>query len=235
VTQTETRRIGLRFENIDKRYGGLYALRRVSLEIEPGECVALAGRNGSGKTTLLRIAAQLVRPSAGKLTFSPAAQSAAPSATKNTGFVAHATMVYDELTAEENLLLFARLLEIPDPTRRVESLLRDVGLFERRDSLVRTFSRGMRQRVAIARALLHDPSVLLLDEPGTGLDPQGVSWLAETLWRRHGAGSTILMSLHGESEISGLATRGIRLDAGTVVADTRTGASLRSILTFANA
>jgi heme exporter protein A len=234
VTQTEARRIGLRFENIDKRYGGLYALRRVSLEIAPGECVALAGRNGSGKTTLLRIAAQLVRPSAGKLAFSPAKMQG-PSATKNTGFVAHATMVYDELTAEENLLLFARLLEIPEPAKRVELLLRDVGLFERRESLVRTFSRGMRQRVAIARALLHEPSVLLLDEPGTGLDPQGVNWLAETLRRLSNAGSTILMSLHGESEISALATRAIRLDAGAVVADTRAGASLRSILTFANA
>ena len=234
MTQAETRRIGLRLENIDKRYGGLYALRRVSLEIAPGECVAFAGRNGSGKTTLLRIAAQLVRPSAGKLTFSDAPM--VPGlATKNTGFVAHATMVYDELTAEENLLLFARLLEIPQPSRRVESLLREVGLFERRDSLVRTFSRGMRQRVAIARALLHEPSVLLLDEPATGLDPQGVGWLAETLRRLRDAGSTILMSLHGESEISALATRAIRLDAGAVVADTRTGASLRSILTFANA
>ena len=234
MTQGEERRIGLRFENIDKRYGGLYALRRVSLEIAPGECVALAGRNGSGKTTLLRIAAQLVRPSAGNLAFSPG-QMQGPSAAKNTGFVAHATMVYDELTAEENLLLFARLLEIPEPSKRAASLLREVGLFERRDSLVRTFSRGMRQRVAIARALLHEPSVLLLDEPGTGLDPQGVSWLAETLRRLRDAGSTILMSLHGESEISALATRAIRLDAGAVVADTRTGASFRSILTFASA
>ncbi len=234
MTPAEARRIGLRFENIDKRYGGLYALRRVSLEIAPGECVALAGRNGSGKTTLLRIAAQLARPSAGKLTFSPAQTEAAPTA-KNTGFVAHATMVYDELTAEENLLLFARLLEIPEPAKRVESLLRDVGLFERRDSLVRTFSRGMRQRVAIARALLHEPSVLLLDEPGTGLDPQGVGWLADTLRRLRDAGSTILMSLHGESEISALATRAIRLDAGAVVADTRSGGNLRSILTFADA
>lgn len=234
MTQAETPRIGLRFENIDKRYGGLYALRRVSLEVAPGECVALAGRNGSGKTTLLRVAAQLVRPSAGKLTFSPA-QTGAGRATKDTGFVAHATMVYDELTAEENLLLFAQLLEIAEPVKRVELLLRDVGLIGRRDSLVRTFSRGMRQRVAIARALLHEPSVLLLDEPGTGLDPQGVSWLAGTLRRLRDAGSTILMSLHGESEISALATRAIRLDAGAVVADTRTGASLRSILTFANA
>ncbi len=232
MTPQAARPIGLRLENIDKRYGGLYALRRVSLEIASGECVAFAGRNGSGKTTLLRVVAQLVRPSAGKLTF-PLPQNGAASAQKNTGFVAHATMVYDELTAEENLLLFARLLEIPEPACRVESLLRDVGLFERRDSLVRTFSRGMRQRVAIARALLHEPSVLLLDEPATGLDPQGVSWLAATLRRLRDAGSTILMSLHGESEISALATRGIRLDAGSIVADTQAGASLQSILSLA--
>lgn len=225
---------GLRFDNIEKRYGGLYALRGVSFEVAPGECVVLAGRNGSGKTTLLRIAAQLVRPSSGKLSF-PFANADGASAQKNTGFVAHATMVYDELTAEENLLLFARLQGIAEPARRVENLLRDVVLFDRRDSLVRTFSRGMRQRMAIARVLLHEPAILLLDEPATGLDPQGVRWLGETLRRLRDAGRTVLMSLHGESAISSLATRAIRLDAGSVIADTRTGASVHSILTFADA
>jgi len=223
---------GIRFEKIDKRYGGLYALRRVSLEISAGECVALAGRNGSGKTTLLRIAARLARPSTGIVTFVDRAKGVAAERVQM-GFVGHATMVYDELTAEENLLLFARLLGITEPAARTETLLGEVGLSDRRSSLVRTFSRGMRQRVAIARALLNEPAVLLLDEPATGLDPQGVTWLAETLQGMRDAGRTILMSLHGESEISTLATRAIRLEAGSILSDTKTGGSLHSILTFA--
>lgn len=225
---------GLRFEDIDKRYGGLYALRRVSLTIAPGECVVFAGRNGSGKTTLLRIAAQLVRPTRGSISFSCPSGDGEAGAVRP-GFVAHATMVYDELSAEENLLLFARLQGTRQPASRVSALLAEVGLSERRASLVRTFSRGMRQRVAIARALLHEPAILLMDEPATGLDPQGVSWLAEALRRLRDSGRTILMSLHGESEISSLGTRAIRVDAGAIAADTRTGATFRSILTFADA
>ena len=226
--------VGIRFENIAKRYGGLYALRHVTLEIAAGECVVLAGRNGSGKTTLLRIAARLVRPSSGSLTFLHYKTDGIAELSQ-TGFVSHATMIYDELTAEENLLLFARLLEIAEPSARTQTLLAEVGLADRRSSLVRTFSRGMRQRMAIARALLNEPSVLLLDEPATGLDPQGVSWLAGTLRQMRDAGCTILMSLHGESELSALATRAVRLEAGSVIADTRTGASLPSILAFAGA
>jgi ABC-type multidrug transport system ATPase subunit len=201
---------GLRLENIEKRYGGLYALRKVSLAVAPGECVVMAGRNGSGKTTLLRIAAQLVRPTKGAVSFIDG-------------------------TRDENLVLFAKLQEVPQPEGRVAGLLGQVGLEERQNSLVRTFSRGMRQRVAIARALLHDPAVLLLDEPATGLDPEGVRWLAGALRGLRDAGRTIVMSLHGESEISSLGTRAIRLDAGAITADTRTGATFRTILAFADA
>jgi heme exporter protein A len=224
---------GLRFENIDKRYGGLYALRRVTFEVTAGECVVLAGRNGSGKTTLLRIAAQIVRPTGGKLSF----PGASADATRNgrPGYVAHTTMVYDELTAEENLILFAKLQNVDQPAARSEELLREVGLYERRASPVRTFSRGMRQRIAIARALIHRPSVLLLDEPATGLDPLGITWLASSLQQLNQSGCTVVMSLHGESEISALATRAVRLDAGAVIADTQTGASLHSILMFGSA
>jgi heme exporter protein A len=238
VTSLRVPPTGLRFENIDKRYGGLYALRRVSFEIAPGECVVLAGRNGSGKTTLLRIAAQIVRPTAGKLSF-PGSNTNADNHDDarqgRPGYVAHTTMVYDELTAEENLILFAKLQNVDQAEARAQELLRDVGLYERRDSPVRTFSRGMRQRIAIARALIHKPSVLLLDEPATGLDPIGITWLASSLQQLNQAGCTVVMSLHGESEISALATRAVRLDAGAVIADTQSGASLHNILIFGNA
>jgi len=225
---------GIRFEKIEKRYGGLYALRQVSLEIARGECVAFAGRNGSGKTTLLRIAARLVRPSRGSVMYMTSSGAAADSGARS-GFVAHATMVYDELTAEENLLMFAKLQGIAEPGARAAALLEEVGLLERRNSLVRTFSRGMRQRMAIARALLNDPSLLLLDEPATGLDPEGIAWLANALRQMRWAERTILMSVHGESEISQIATRAVRLDAGSVVADTRGGSEMHAILTFAGA
>lgn len=225
---------GIRFADIEKRYGSLYALRRVSLQIRPGELVAFAGRNGSGKTTLLRIAARLVRASSGSMSFEGQNGEVTDSASRP-GFVAHATMAYDELTAEENLLLFARLQGIADPRTRAAALLKELGLSERRKSLVRTFSRGMRQRVAIARALLDEPSVLLLDEPATGLDPEGITWLARTLRRMRDEERTILMSVHGESEISTLATRAVRLDAGSVVADSSAGSDMHAILTFASA
>jgi heme exporter protein A len=233
VTSPNIPPTGLRFDNIDKRYGGLYALRRVTFEIAPGECVVLAGRNGSGKTTLLRIAAQIVRPTGGTFSFPGASSTTARNG--RPGYVAHTTMVYDELTAEENLVFFAKLQNVEQPSARAEELLRDVGLYERRDSPVRTFSRGMRQRIAIARALIHRPSVLLLDEPATGLDPLGITWLAHSLQQLNQSGCTIVMSLHGESEISALATRAVRLDAGAVIADTQAGASLHSILMFGSA
>jgi heme exporter protein A len=219
------RPIGVQFDQVEKRYGAVYALRNLTLGIAASECVAIAGRNGSGKTTLLRVAAQLVRPGTGTVAYSSAPEVRRP----KIGFVGHAPMVYDELTAEENLLFFARLLGVESPDKHVAQLLREVVLDDRKDSLVRTFSRGMRQRVAIARALLASPSLLLFDEPGTGLDKESSAWLTEQLRKLRDSGCTILMSLHGESETARLATRAIRLETGSVVADTRHGALFQSI------
>jgi len=225
VSQRVSRPAGIKLTRIEKKYGSLFALRRLDMEIAAGECIALTGRNGSGKTTLLRVASQLIRPTRGELTFPGLGNGEAPAI----GYVSHAVMIYDELTAEENLLLFARLLGIAQPGKRAAELLEATGLATRKDSSARTFSRGMKQRLAIARALLEEPGVLLLDEPGTGLDIESLAWLTATIRALRDQGRTIVMSVHGESSLSQLATRAARLDAGALIADTRNGATFQSV------
>jgi ABC-type multidrug transport system ATPase subunit len=138
-------------------------------------------------------------------------------------------MLYEELTAAENLLLFAKLLEVPNLVARAAQLLEASNLTSRASSLVRTFSRGMKQRLAIARALLQEPSILLLDEPATGLDTESAARLVNTIRQLRDEGRTIVMSVHGESELSRLATRAVRLDAGALIADTRDGATFQNV------
>lgn len=196
------------------------ALQGVSLEIAGGECIALVGHNGSGKTTLLKIAAQLLRPSRGEIRFYSGETALDGDAAKSRiGMVAHQTLVYDELTAEENLVFFAKLFGLPEPVTRARQSLEPVGLARRSGDMVRTFSRGMRQRLAIARALLAAPQLLLLDEPGAGLDPEGQQWLGATLAQLHSSGCTILMSTHGRNETQASVTRAIRLEGGIVTHD----------------
>lgn len=226
--------LSISFAEVEKRYGSHVALRRLSLTIAPGEFVALVGANGSGKTTLLRMAALLSRPTSGKIRFqnaNPNSGALAPAEIKlRIGMVGHLTMLYDELSAEENLRFFAKLSRLNDPDRIVAEALVPAGLAPRAKDLVRTFSRGMRQRLAIARALLAAPSILLLDEPAAGLDREGAAWLAQTLSTLHKTGATVVMSWHGQSEALTLATRAIAMRNGTLIEDSGPNGNARAII-----
>jgi heme ABC exporter ATP-binding subunit CcmA len=224
----------IQFTDVEKRYGMRLALRGVTLSIAAGECVALVGHNGSGKTTLLKIAAQLTRPTRGKVAFFAGEKPVPPDEVKrHVGMVAHHTLLYEELTAEENLTFFAKLLGLSNPIEKARQALAPVGLSERAGDLVRTFSRGMRQRLSIARALLGSPQLLLLDEAGTGLDPEGQRWLAVTIRQSRDAGCTVLMSTHGRNETQEAVTRAIRLDSGKITHDSGVGGNPNEVLIFA--
>jgi len=224
----------IQFSEVEKRYGMRLALRGVSLAIAAGECVALVGHNGSGKTTLLKIAAQLTRPSRGRIAFDLGENPISLEEVKSrVGMVGHHTLLYEELTAEENLIFFAKLFGLENPAEKARQALQPVGLAGRATDLVRTFSRGMRQRLSIARALLASPGLLLLDEAGTGLDPEGQHWLGATIQRLRDSGCTILMSTHGRNETQGAVTRAIRLAGGKITHDSGATGNPREILVMA--
>ena len=202
-------------EGVWKFYGDYAALRNVNLQAEPGACPALIGRNGAGKTTLLRAIAGFSRPGKGKISiFGDSPRDT--EARRRMGYIGHGISVYDELSAVENLTLYGKLYALPNPRKSALEWLERTGLERVKDGLVREFSRGMRQRLAVARAFLHEPKVLLLDEPFTALDDRAIAVLQRLLREALAAGKTIVMSTHQLREALELATHVALLNRGQV-------------------
>jgi heme ABC exporter ATP-binding subunit CcmA len=195
----------LEIQNVWKYYGDYPALRDVTFDVEEGSCLALLGRNGAGKTTLLKILAGLSKPGKGAVRVM-GEDARAQVTRRRIGVLGHGIGIYDELSAYENLMLFARLYSVPNPEHVVSEWLERTGLERVREGLVREFSRGMRQRLAVARAFLHQPSLMLLDEPFTALDDRGIAVLQDFLNDARRAGRTIIMSTHQLREALELAT-----------------------------
>ena len=202
-----------------KYFGRFTALRSLDLKVGDGEFIALFGRNGAGKTTLLRILAGLSHPSAGKATIQPAGGVAPRYVRGCIGYLSHNTSLYVDLTALENLRFYAQLLGLPTDDNFLMQRIDQVGLSGRERDPVRNYSRGMQQRLALARAVLHDPEILLLDEPFTGLDQPGSDFLKRYLLQAHSGGKTCLMAIHDAQLGFEMADRLIVIDKGVAALD----------------
>ena len=205
-----------------KTFGVKPVLRGIDFHVEEGEFVALLGPNGAGKTTFLRILATLSRPKMGEVRvagFPLPAQAAA--VRKRLGVVSHQPLLYGDLSAKENLQFYARMYALVDYEPRMKEVLRMVGLYRRRRDLVREFSRGMQQRLAIARAILHDPQILLFDEPHTGLDQDASAMLDGLLSEIASGGRTVVMTSHDLPRAANLADRVDILSHGVITQSVR--------------
>ena len=210
---------------LTRRFGGAVALDRASFEVPDGAKAALFGANGAGKTTLLAVLSTLLAPTEGDATVAGHdLRSAAGDVRASIGVLTHRPMLYEELTARENLEFFARLYGVEGAVARVEELLRRVGLWTRRDEQVAVLSHGFHQRLAIARAVLHHPHVLLLDEPETGLDRDGLALLDELVLRAPGV--TVLAATHQRERAEDWAELVIELDRGRILEPARAAAEV---------
>jgi heme ABC exporter ATP-binding subunit CcmA len=205
----------LRLDDVSRVFGRRRALHRVSLSAAAGTVTALLGHNGAGKSTLLSIAATLLRPTSGTVHYGTIGAEAGGKALRaRIGLLGHDLYIYQELTAAENLRFFARVYAIDRIEARVDAALERAGLVDRRDDVVAGFSRGMRQRLALERALIHEPRLLLLDEPFTGLDEAARAALRARLRAARDAGAIVILTTHDTAAIEGLTDTAVSLVDG---------------------
>jgi heme exporter protein A len=202
---------------LEKRFGPVPALRGLDLDVTAGSTLAVIGPNGAGKSTLLRLLSGLTRPSAGTLRVGRN-QGDRRSRRGQVGLIAHASFLYPTLTARENLILAARLYGVANPARRADELLEEQELSGVANRRAGGFSRGMSQRLSIARGLVHDPEIVLLDEPFSGLDPRAASRLAERLAVLRTARRTVVLVTHDLARAAELADATLLLVRGQPIA-----------------
>jgi heme exporter protein A len=208
----------VRLEKVEKWFGRASALQDITLSVRRGDFMVLLGRNGAGKSTLLRVIARLIKPNSGKVEISGIDIRHQPELVRERlGFVAHSSYLYRNLTARENLRFFARLYKLKNIEQQIQMALQWVGLEQSADRLVVGFSRGMQQRLAIARATLHNPDLLLMDEPFSGLDLEASELLAEWMQGFVGARKTIVMATHDLEQGLGSVNRWVFVDEGRIV------------------
>lgn len=203
--------------SLSKVYGPTRALTGVDVRFERGTVTALEGPNGSGKTTLLSLLGLMARPTRGEIWFGKLHAAKFPGLRTHVGVLAHAAMVYPDLTAHENLRLFAELYGLAERDAAIAALAERFGLGTWAERPARTYSRGQLQRVALARAMLHVPSLLLLDEPSTGLDTASVERLIEAVRQERARGAIVVLVTHDEALSRALADQRIQLAHGRVV------------------
>jgi heme exporter protein A len=203
-------------EDLVKRFAWMPVLNGVTCHIAAGETVAIFGPNGAGKTTLVKVLATVLKPSLGKLRLF-SGQFTGKELRRRIGFLAHESFLYPDLTPLENLLFYGKMFGLSDLSVRIKTLLEQVGLVDWENVPVRAFSRGMEQRLALARTLLHNPDLLLLDEPYTGLDPQAVAALQALLVQAKAAGKTIVLTTHDLALGLEICSRAVILHKGKIV------------------
>jgi heme ABC exporter ATP-binding subunit CcmA len=218
----------LTLTDVSRNFERRRVLNRVSLQCDAGQIVALLGPNGAGKSTLLSIAATLLEPTAGSVRYGDrTARESGAALRGRIGLLGHDLYVYPELSPAENLRFFGRIYGVSDVERRVDEALERAELTLRRDDPVAGFSRGMRQRLALERALLHEPRLVLLDEPFTGLDDSATAALRSRLGGLRTTGAIVLMTTHDLETIDGLADRAVVLQNGRLIDLPGSGAPLR--------
>jgi len=204
-------------EGLVRAFSGRRAVDGVDFTISAGECLALFGPNGAGKTTLLRLLAGLLAPTAGSCRVGGVSLRAGRAARAEVGLVSHASMLYGALTARENVEFAARMYGVRDATRAAKRALVQMRVADRAEAPVRALSRGLQQRVSIARAIVHEPRLLLCDEPYTGLDEVGSAALTTALAERRDRGAALLLVTHNLNEGLALATHAAIMRRGRFV------------------